>query len=131
MGIASVLAAYLLATPSIWSLGNRSEEMALSAADHLIDASRWPDRHAIDALTGDTRGQLAWFCDLFCRLDVVSVGGVDPAWKNDDELMASGFTVLGFGSLAVASLVGPGRPSESVHQRVGLAIVATGDYSVW
>jgi hypothetical protein len=109
LGAVSVLAAYFLGMPSIWELGYRSEETALSA---LVIVLMMPVgliamqvTHVEVARAAGVVGSLLYACVLSCFLFAVWERG----WRNTDQWATTGFVLLGFGSLAVAALVGIGR----------------------
>jgi len=115
-GAASVIAIYFLVAPSIWDVGHLGEEAALAG---LIVGLMMPAGLVIMMLINTRVARIAglvgmalYVCVLTCFLIALWYPG---RWYHNDEWWETGFALAGFGSIALANLVG----------------VATGDRRYW
>jgi hypothetical protein len=132
LGAASVFAAYFMAVPSIWELGYRWEETALSAMVIVlmmpVGLVAMQITHVEIARVAGVVASLLYAVALSCFLFAVW----DQGWRSADELSATGFALLGFGTLAVASLVGAGFGDRRYWRWLGvLASSAVSAMCLW
>ena len=122
LGVANVLSAYLLATPSIWSLGYRGDETALTA---LVLMLMLPVGLAAIQMTHNHHARWAGIFATFLYLMTTTIF-IISCWTihgNDAaKMIGTGLTLLGFGALVVVSLVGVTTSGERRHWRwIGIA----------
>ncbi len=106
-GAASVIAIYLLVTPSIWNLGQREEEAALAG---LVVGLMMPFGLGVMMLINTRVARVAGLVGMalyVCVLTSFLIALWYPdRWYQNEEWWGTGFAFAGFGAIAIANLIG-------------------------
>jgi len=128
-GAASVIAIYLLVTPSIWNLGQREEEAALAG---LIVGLMMPFGLVVMMLINTRVARVAGLVGMglyVCVLTSFLIALWYPdRWYQNDEWWGTGFALAGFGAIAIANLIGAATGDRRYWRWLGVltAILACG-----
>jgi hypothetical protein len=134
LGTASVFAAYFLGMPSIWEIGYRPIESALAG---VVVALMMPVGLIAMQLTHTANTRVAGWSTaaLYAAALTLFLFAVWGDWKNDERLFQTGFILLGFGSLGIASLVnaftGDGRHWRWIGVAFAVIVAAVSIQCVW
>ena len=135
-GIANVVAAFFLVTPAIWQIGHRTIETSITALililmlpAGVIGLRMVQERNTRASGLLTTALYLVGTC-LFLA------SAWSHEWRQSGELVGTGFTVLGFGVLAVVALIGAFGTNDRRHWRwlgVVAAFIAASmlSYNIW
>lgn len=116
-GIANVVAAFFLVTPAIWQIGHRSIETSVTA---LILILMLPAGVIGLRMVQErkTRASGLLTTALYLAGTGLFLGSAwSHQWRLSEELVGTGFTVLGFGVLAVLALLGAFDNHDRRHWR--------------
>ncbi len=126
-GAASVIAAYVLVTPSIWNLGHRGEEMALAG---LIVTLMLPFGLVVMMLIQTEVARVAGVAGLglYASVLIIFLTALwsPNQWYRNDEWWETGFALAGYGAAAMASLVGVAAGDRRYWRWLGVLAAVLG-----
>lgn len=129
-GALSVMVSYLLVIPSVWSVGHREEEAIVAAVTIALMLPAGLGTLLLAQVRATRISGLVGTALYAIVMTAFMIAIWSPSqWYSNDEWWETGFSILVFGPMALANLIGAGSGDRRYWRWLGVLAAAVGCFA--